>query len=310
MNSPTADTDIIRHDIVFSLIFEVIMGNPNGDPLNENTPRTDRRGYGMVTDVCIKRKIRNRLQEILGPDSILVQSDDRATDGYTSILGRLKGNGITSAEEACAKWIDVRAFGQVITDSTKNDKTAKADDSGAQKPSSSNMHITGPVTVQIAKSLSPVEIMSLQITKSVNGQDKKKKNSDETEEGMSSDRMGRKDVVAYGVYRVNGAIKHTAAEKTGLTNADAENIRKALLTLFDGDESSARPAGSMNVIALYWWENGNSDASDTNFTVRQILDQLEITCENKDDYACCIDDYKFQTSSLANVDSAKSWCEA
>ena len=148
----------LQNKIDFVALVSVTRANSNGDPLNGNRPRTDLNGFGEISDVCIKRKIRNRMQDLGKP--IFVQSEDRCSDGCGSLSERASAamKGIKDREEyarrACETWLDVRAFGQVFAF-----KDAKGFSCG----------VRGPVSVHQASSLSPVEIESLQITKSVNG---------------------------------------------------------------------------------------------------------------------------------------------
>ncbi len=108
---------VLNKKIDFMVTIEVENANPNGDPLNGNIPRDDINGYGEISDVCIKRKIRNRMQDT-GYD-IFVQSNDRLADGLKSLESRFNEafNKNTSDDEveekSCEKWIDVRSFGQV-----------------------------------------------------------------------------------------------------------------------------------------------------------------------------------------------------
>src|SRR5690349_6555248 len=110
----------LQHKIDFAIIFDVKNANPNGDPLNGNRPRIDYGGLGEITDVCLKRKLRDRLQE--AGKSIFVQSDDRCSDGEKSLRSRAESetNGLgtkawkgankeETAKAACEKWFDVRA---------------------------------------------------------------------------------------------------------------------------------------------------------------------------------------------------------
>lgn len=234
----------LDHKIDFSVILTVNKANPNGDPLNGNRPRQNYEGYGEISDVAIKRKIRNRLQDM--GESIFVQSNDRTSDEYGSLRERADGNvelkeiakekdktDENYAAAACKEWIDVRSFGQVF-----------AFKGGAGKGVS--VGVRGPVTVQTAVSVVPIDISSMQITKSVNS---------EPSEGRGSDTMGMKHRVDFGVYRFNGSINTQLAEKTGFTNEDAEKIKQALISLFENDASSARPEGSMEVHKVYWWEH-------------------------------------------------------
>lgn len=120
----------LENKIDFALVFTVKNANPNGDPLNENIPRTTLEGYGEVSDVCLKRKIRNRLLE--NGEEIFVQSDDYRKDEYPSLQkrfdGELKKLKIDMKEEkdirdaVNEKWIDVRSFGQVFAFKQGNTK--------------------------------------------------------------------------------------------------------------------------------------------------------------------------------------------
>lgn len=229
----------LERKIDFVMFFSVKNANPNGDPLMGNMPRTDYDGYGEVSDVCIKRKIRNRMQD-LGYD-IFVQSQDRILDGHKSLEDRFdaefdkkkKIEDEIIAIESCKKWMDVRSFGQVMTFQSKA------------------LGIRGPVSISLAKSLNPVDIITLQITRSTNGM--------KTEIGKkkSSDTMGSKHYVDFGVYRLTGSINCYFAEKTGFTEKDADVIKEALRTLFVNDMSSARPEGSMEVKKIYWFNHPN-----------------------------------------------------
>ena len=157
----------LNHKIAFAALVSVTMANSNGDPLNGNRPRTDYNGHGEMSDVCIKRKIRNRMQDL--GNTIFVQSEDRCDDGFGSLSERASAvmKGITDRDEyakkACETWLDVRTFGQVF---------AFKDSKGL------SVGVRGPVSVHQAVSLSPVEIESLQITKSVNGEKKAKGEAD------------------------------------------------------------------------------------------------------------------------------------
>ena len=239
----------LQHKIDFALVLRVTHANPNGDPLNGNRPRTDYGGLGEITDVCLKRKLRDRLQE--SGQSIFVQSDDRKVDGESSLRNRAESstNGIgkdgfkkgaskdDTAKLACAKWFDVRAFGQVFAFGKDGDA------SGVSIP------IRGPVTVQSAFSKEPVSITSTQITKSVSGE------GDGSKRG--SDTMGMKHRVDYGIYECYGSINPQLAERTGFSDADAAVIKALLPKLFENDASSARPDGSMQVLTVAWWQHNS-----------------------------------------------------
>lgn len=227
--------------IDFEVLVMVKNANPNGDPLNGNRPRETYDGFGEISDVCIKRKIRNRLQDM--GEKIFVQSDERSDDGCKSLADRTKSNASMQkalkekdkeayAKAACETWIDVRSFGQVF----------------AFKDDSVSVGVRGPVSVHSAFSVLPVSVDSMQITKSVN--------SETVKEGKkSSDTMGMKHKISSALYVVKGSINHQLAEKTGFSDEDAEKIKEALRTLFVNDSSSARPDGSMEVCKVYWWKH-------------------------------------------------------
>ena len=234
--------------IDFALILKITNANPNGDPLNGNRPRADFQGFGEMTDVCLKRKIRDRLQD--SGESIFVQSDEKKTDGMTSLANRAKdkevglgadafnakkANKDETAKKACEKWLDVRSFGQVFA-------FGKSDEGAGV-----SIAVRGPVTIQSAFSVEPVNITSTQITKSVSGE------GDGSKRG--SDTMGMKHRVDSGIYVAFGAMSPQLAERTGFSDTDADKIKAVLTKLFEGDASSARPEGSMQVLKLIWWEH-------------------------------------------------------
>ena len=160
----------LQGKIDFTLFISVKNANPNGDPLNGNRPRTDIDGYGEISDVCIKRKIRNRMQDL--GERIFVQSDERSDDGFKSLKERADGCEVLKkeivkkkkadrdlcAKIACEEWTDVRSFGQVF----------------AFKGEEASFGVRGPVSIHQAVSLSPVNVISMQIVKSVNSELEKK----------------------------------------------------------------------------------------------------------------------------------------
>lgn len=238
--------------IDFVALISVENANPNGDPLLQNTPRTDSDGYGEISDVCIKRKIRNRMQDL--GYQIFIQSPERAGyDGEKSLDSRykaaFKSAGKADIEEtkkaACEKWLDVRSFGQVFAFDGQDDS---GDKKSKGKGDGVSISVTGPVSIRIARSVSIPIITSMQITKSVNG--KISKNG-----GKSKDTMGMKNFIRFGLYRIEGSIGVQQAERTGFSEEDADVIKKCLKTLFENDATAARPAGSMNVERLFWYEN-------------------------------------------------------
>ena len=265
-------TTPLQNKIDFAIVFRVKHANPNGDPLNGNRPRTDYEGLGEVTDVCLKRKLRDRLQE--SGQKIFVQSDDRkaAGDSYKSLAERAKGElgdklgGADTAKLACDKWFDVRAFGQLFAiKADKKSKKAKKDEVGGDAGGDTGISIgiRGPVTIQSAFSLEPVSVTSTQITKSVSGE------GDGSRRG--SDTMGMKHRVDHGIYVSYGSINPQLAERTGFSVEDAEAIKTILPKIFENDASSARPEGSMEVLKVIWWQHNSKSGQFSSAKVHRTL---------------------------------------
>jgi CRISPR-associated protein Csd2 len=263
----------LNNKIDFAIILQVRNANPNGDPLNGNRPRTDYSGLGEITDVCLKRKIRDRLLEryqALLEDKkkgqgIFVQSDDRKIDEAKSlreradaVLSKEKDSG-KIAKSACETWLDVRTFGQLFA--FKPNKKKKAEDSDGDTGVS--IGIRGPVTIQSAFSIEPVSISSTQITKSVSGE------GDGTKRG--SDTMGMKHRVDAGVYVTFGSMNPQLAVRTGFSDDDAETVKTLLPKLFENDASSARPEGSMEVKKVIWWKHSSKAGQYSSAKVHRSL---------------------------------------
>lgn len=243
----------LNHKIDFVALISVNMANSNGDPLDGNRPRTDNDGLGEISDVCIKRKLRNRMQDM--GEKIFVQSEDRCDDGFDSlsnraaaVVGKIKSRE-EYAQKACQTWLDVRSFGQVFA-------FKSTDKSGV------SVGVRGPVSIHQAVSVDPVEVTSMQITKSVNG---------EPSEKRSSDTMGTKHFIRFGLYKLKGSINVQLAEKTGFSEEDAQTLKECLRTLFVNDASSARPEGSMEVVRLYWFEHNCKDGQASSAKVHRSV---------------------------------------
>lgn len=273
---------ILQNKIDFVALISVTQANGNGDPLNGNRPRTDLNGFGEISDVCVKRKIRNRMQDLGNP--IFVQSEDRCADGFGSLSERASASlkGIKDREEyarrACETWLDVRAFGQVFAF-----KDTKGFSCG----------VRGPVSIHQASSISPVEVESIQITKSVNGEMKEKG------ENRASDTMGMKHFVRFGLYEIKGSINVQLAEKTGFTEADAETVKECLRTLFVNDASSARPDGSMEVVKLFWWKH---NCKDGQYSSAKVHRSVRVALKNEDAMPSCADDYVISVEELPGLE--------
>lgn len=265
--------ETLKNKIDFAVVISVNHANPNGDPLNGNRPRVDYNNIGEISDVCIKRKIRNRLQDM--GENIFVQSDDNKKDGYNSLSERfskeikMSKNKEEVSQAVCSKWIDVRAFGQVFAfKSTDKDGVS--------------LGIRGPVSIMPAFSKNLISPTSIQITKSVNSEPAEKK---------SSDTMGMKNRVDFGLYVTYGSINCQLAAKTGFTQEDAEKIKSALATLFENDSSSARPEGSMEVVKLVWWKHNNASGQ---YSSAQVHRSFVVEAKEGITLPKSIDDFKFE----------------
>lgn len=276
---------VLQNKIDFAVLITATNANPNGDPLNGNRPRESFEGFGEISDVCIKRKIRNRLQDM--GEKIFVQSDDRCDDGCDSLKNRAdsckalkaisKGKNTDRdefARVACEEWIDVRSFGQVF----------------AFKGDNVSVGVRGPVSVNQAVSVNPVDVVSMQITKSVN--------SESGKAGKSSDTMGMKHRVEFGLYVLKGSINCQLAEKTGFSDEDAEKIKEALMTLFENDCSSARPEGSMEICRLYWWKHDCKTPKNSSAKVHR---SLKIKLKDGIVKPSSFDDYEIELNKLDGV---------
>ncbi len=262
---------VIQNKVDFALLIQVNGANPNGDPLNGNRPRQTVDGLGEISDVCIKRKIRNRLQDM--GHKVFVQSNDRVDDGCKSLADRAKP--ITDkyskdedkfVEAACNEWIDVRQFGQLFT------------------MNKLSIGIRGPVSIRPAFSISPVNITSSQITKSVNS---------ETTDKKGSDTMGMKHRVDFGLYLLCGSINVQLAQKTGFSDEDRDAIKTALKSLFENDCSSARPDGSMDVVKMFWWQHNCASGQYSSSKVHGLV-KVIAKCDNPRS----LDDYDISVDSL------------
>ena len=243
----------IKNRYEFTVIFDVENGNPNGDPDAGNMPRIDpETSAGLVTDVCLKRKIRNFV-EIFKEDepyyNILVKPDKalntKFTEAYEAIGEKTgqKGKNPEAVRAArdyiCQNYFDVRTFGAVM--STGNDPCGI---------------VRGPVQISFAKSVDPIFTQDITITRQARTTEDKR-DTGETE-------MGRKSIVPYGLYRADGYVSAMLAQKiTKFSEEDLELLWKAIINMFENDRSAAR--GKMCVRKLYVFKHdsllGNAPAN-------------------------------------------------
>lgn len=235
----------IKNRYEFVVLFDVENGNPNGDPDSGNMPRIDpETGCGLVTDVCLKRKIRNYVEvvkeeeagfEIYIKDKVpLNTSDKRAYAAYgvdeKNAKEKKKADGQLESklrEFMCQNFYDIRTFGAVMTTFTKSALNCG--------------QVRGPVQLGFARSVDPVSPQEITITRVAitTEADAEKKNTE----------MGRKYIIPYGLYRVEGFISANLAQKTtGFSQADLDLFWEAVLNMFEHDHAAAR--GKMTVQKL------------------------------------------------------------
>ena len=249
-----------RYDFVY--VFDAKDSNPNGDPDAGNLPRVDpETGHGLVTDVCLKRKVRNYValtrrnvspNEIYFSDgAVLNRTHLKAYKeiGEESVPKKLpkdreKARQLTAF--MCQNFYDIRTFGAVMSTEVNCGQ------------------VRGPVQLSFARSVEPIVTLEHAITRS----------SVTNERDLEKERtMGRKFTVPYGLYKAHGFVNPFLAEQTGFSAADLELLWEALENAFQFDQSAARPAGSLNTRKLIVFEHDNQLGKAPS---HQLFDQVAI----------------------------------
>lgn len=251
-------TNAIQNRYEFVLLFDVKDGNPNGDPDAANLPRVDvETGHGLVTDVCLKRKVRNYVGLTRGeqpPYEIYVKEKAVLNRQHKRAYDSLKEQGKTpSVDDArlwmCHNFFDVRTFGAVM--STGDEKCGQ---------------VRGPIQLTFARSQSPIVSLEHSITRMAVTTDR------EAESQHGDNRtMGRKHTVPYGLYRAHGFISAALAEQTGFSDDDLNLFWEALQNMFEHDHSAAR--GQMNTRGLYVFRH---ESRLGNAPSHQLLDAISV----------------------------------
>lgn len=267
-----------RYDFV--ILFDVENGNPNGDPDAGNAPRVDAEsGYGYITDVCLKRKIRNYVELVKEGEpgyNILIKPDRSLNAKFTAayeaegLKTKNKGKDPDDVKKArdymCRNYYDVRTFGAVM--STGDDPCGI---------------VRGPVQLNFARSISPVSIQDVTITRQARTTEDRKETGD-TE-------MGRKSVIPYALYRAEGYISAALANKsTGLSEEDVELLWSAIINMFENDHSAARGKMCMRKLYVFKHENvlGNCP-SHILFDKIKVREKGDVIPRAFDDYEICVD---------------------
>lgn len=286
-----------RYDFVF--LFDVKDGNPNGDPDFDNMPRTDEEtNQGLVTDVCIKRKVRNYVQLIKGlesPYDIFIREGNvlnpliqEKRDAADKVEDNEKKAVQYGREAMCAQYYDIRTFGAVM--STGEEKTEDDNEGEKSKKSKTKKKIKGlgvvrgPVQLTFARSIDPVFTKSHSVTRCCV--------TKETDADDKNSTFGNKNTVSYGLYRMHGYISATDAIKTGFSESDKDMLFQALINAFENDHAAAR--GEMNPRALIVFKHeshlGNARAG-------QLFDLVQVTLNKGVEFPRSFKDYKVEITN-------------
>lgn len=264
-----------RYDFV--MLFDVENGNPNGDPDAGNSPRVDpETGCGYITDVCLKRKIRNFVELYKEGEegyNILIKPDRylnaKFTEAYEKegLKTKNKGKNADDVKKArnymCRNYFDVRVFGAVM--STGEDPCGI---------------VRGPVQINFARSLSPINIQDVSITRQARTTEAR------TETGETE--MGRKSVIPYALYRAEGYVSAALANKvTNLSEEDLELLWTAIINMFENDHSAAR--GKMCMRKLYVFKHSNVLG---NCPSHILFDKIQVNLKNEEEPPRRFGDYR------------------
>ncbi|MBP1560756.1 MAG: type I-C CRISPR-associated protein Cas7/Csd2 [Oscillospiraceae bacterium] len=271
------ENNAIKNRYEFVILFDVENGNPNGDPDAGNMPRIDpETSGGIVTDVCIKRKIRNFVElykEGEAGCNILIKNDRSLNSKFTEAYDKLglpkgqKGKNADDVKKAqeyiCANYYDVRTFGAVM--STGDDPCGI---------------VKGPVQLTFGKSIDPVYVNDITITRQA-------KTTEDRQNAAGTTEMGKKSFVSYGLYRIEGFVSALLAQKvTGFSEDDLELLWTAIINMFENDRSAAR--GKMCLRKLYVFKH---DTALGNAPAQVLFDKIKV--EKKPDIVAprSFDDY-------------------
>lgn len=280
----------IKNRYDFILLFDVLDGNPNGDPDAGNLPRLDpETGHGLVTDVCLKRKIRNRVQLIKAGEpgydifvrekavlnDVMVETCSAEPDlgSPEKADAKAKAKGVQDrTERMCKTFFDIRTFGAVLT--TKPKAQNKLDYTGGQ--------VRGPVQFTFARSVDPIATLEHSITRmAVATQEESEKQSGDNRT------MGRKNTVPYGLYRAHGFIVPSFATRTGFSEEDLKVFWETVKMMFVDDPSAAR--GTMTVRKLIVFRH---DSALGNAQAAELFERVRIARKNPAAPARAYTDYE------------------
>ena len=279
-------SDIIKNRYEFVVLFDVENGNPNGDPDAGNMPRVDpETGLGLVTDVCLKRKIRNYVEtvkenstgyRIYIKDNIpLNRSDAQAYAELELETGKIKDLkkkdpdlDLKVRDWMCKNFYDIRTFGAVMTTFVKDSLNCG--------------QVRGPVQLGFARSVEPIVPQEVTITRIAI--------TTEADAEKKGTEMGRKYIVPYGLYRCEGFVSANLARKTtGFTEEDLSLLWEAILNMFEHDHSAAR--GKMAVRELIVFRH---DSELGNAPAWKLFESVSVKRKNPDDTSPARSYYDYQ----------------
>lgn len=282
----------IKNRYEFTILFDVENGNPNGDPDAGNMPRVDpETGYGLVTDVCLKRKIRNCIETICEDqpgyriyvkEGVPLQRSDKEALTYVGIdektdIKKMKKDDPELDRKICdfmcQNFFDIRTFGAVMTTFVKSALNCG--------------QVRGPVQLGFARSIDPIVPQEVTITRVAITTEKDAENKN-TE-------IGRKYIIPYALYRVDGYVSANLARKvTGFSEDDLQYLWKAIINMFEYDRSAAR--GNMAVRELIVFKHdselGNAPAYKLFDTVHVQKKEGVVAPRNYTDYDVTVDESK------------------
>ncbi|MBN1545818.1 MAG: type I-C CRISPR-associated protein Cas7/Csd2 [Syntrophaceae bacterium] len=263
-----------RYEFVY--LFDVENGNPNGDPDAGNMPRIDpETSFGIITDVCLKRKIRNFVEMVKNrakPYDIYVQEKailtNKQGEAYADqdVKKADGGDKIAKARDwMCKNFFDIRTFGAVMA--------LKENNCG---------QVRGPVQLNFARSIEPVTPLEVTITRMAVATEKEAK----SQEGDNRT-MGRKNILPYGLYKAEGYISAHLAKQTGFSEEDLELLWQALINMFDHDRSAARGKMAARVLVAF-----KHDSIMGNAPAHTLLGRLKVARDLDGKPARSYSDYK------------------
>lgn len=282
----------IKNRYEFVMLYDVENGNPNGDPDAGNMPRIDpETGHGIVTDVCIKRKIRNYVEMVKenedGFDIFVKQDNVYLNDKSNLALAATKDEPDKTKRSGdartymCEKYYDIRTFGAVITAFTKKD-------SGLWNSSG---QIRGPVQLAFGKSIDPIVTSEITITRVAITDEKEKKDNSKSENETST-MIGRKHIVPYALYRQEGFVSANFARKiTGFSEDDLELLWTAIQNMFEYDRSAARGKMTLRKLIIFKHDTELGCAAS-----HKLFELVEVKCKDASKPARSYDDYEVMIS--------------